>query len=295
MATRGLIPTIPPHSNIWIPWTKRAHSFSTPRMNTIDDAVTLYNATLTHIVDTVAPLTTRTVKKDRNCPWYTLELRLLKSAWCKWRSSGLTVQRDLDRPSRELKVCVAVARVKYFSKIITMGHGKPNVLFKTLDQILYQPPTDPTPVHPPLLPVMISMLITRGLDISKLSISDISLSYHFLITANINLPAPSSATDTVISIHPKNLLNHLKLLECVSASPLTGTLPSSVDDAVTLYNATLTHIVDTVAPLTTRTVKKDRNCPWYTLELRLLKSAWCKWRSSGLTVHREIWTDHLVS
>ncbi|MGH0142189.1 UNVERIFIED_CONTAM: hypothetical protein FKN15_060290 [Acipenser sinensis] len=40
-----------------------------------------------------------------------------------------------------------------------------------------------------------------------------------------------------------------------------------VDDAVTLYNATLTHIIDAAAPLTTRTIKKDRNCPWYTLEL----------------------------
>ncbi len=103
----------------------------------------------------------------------------------------------------------------------------------------------------------LDLLITRGLDVSNLSVSDVSLSDHFLITANINLPAPSSATDTVISFHPKNLLNPLKLSECVSASPLTGTLPSSVDDAVTLYNTTLTHVIDTVAPLTTRTVKKD--------------------------------------
>ncbi|MGH0114558.1 UNVERIFIED_CONTAM: hypothetical protein FKN15_020811 [Acipenser sinensis] len=72
MGTTGLIPTLTP--NVWIPWTKRAHSFSTPRMNTVDDAVTLYNATLTHIIDTVAPLTTRTIKKDQNCPWYTLKL-----------------------------------------------------------------------------------------------------------------------------------------------------------------------------------------------------------------------------
>ncbi|MGH0176848.1 UNVERIFIED_CONTAM: hypothetical protein FKN15_073443 [Acipenser sinensis] len=41
-----------------------------------------------------------------------------------------------------------------------------------------------------------------------------------------------------------------------------------VYDAVTLYNVTLTHVINTVAPLTTRTIKKDRNCPWYTLELR---------------------------
>ncbi|MGH0125269.1 UNVERIFIED_CONTAM: hypothetical protein FKN15_034727 [Acipenser sinensis] len=145
----------------------------------------------------------------------------------------------------------------------------------------------------------LDLLITKGLDISNLSISDISLPDHFFITVNINLPALSSATDTVISFHPKNLLNPLKLSECVSASPLTGTLPSSVDDAVTLYNTTLTHIMDTVALLTARTVKKDQNCPWYTLELRVLKSA-CrklerKWRSSGLKVHREIWTDHLMS
>ncbi|MGH0181910.1 UNVERIFIED_CONTAM: hypothetical protein FKN15_008184 [Acipenser sinensis] len=85
---------------------------------------------------------------------------------------------------------------------------------------------------------------------------DISFSDHFFITANINLPAPSSATD-IISFRPKNLLNPLKLSECISSSPLTGTLPSSVDNAVTLYNGTLTHIIDNVALLTTRTVKKD--------------------------------------
>ncbi|MGH0119731.1 UNVERIFIED_CONTAM: hypothetical protein FKN15_057599 [Acipenser sinensis] len=137
-----------------------------------------------------------------------------------------------------------------------------------------------------------------GVLIAPISLSQISLSYHFLITANINLPAPSSATDIVISFRPKNLLNPLKLSECVSSSHLTGTLPSSADDAVTLYNTTLTHIIDTVAPLTTRTIKKDCNCPWYTLKLRVLKSACrkteCKWRSSGLMVHREIWTDHLA-
>ncbi|RXN00939.1 hypothetical protein EOD39_8321 [Acipenser ruthenus] len=145
----------------------------------------------------------------------------------------------------------------------------------------------------------LDLLITRGLDISNLSVSDISLSDHFLITANINLPVPSATTDTVISFCAKNLLNPIILSECVSSSPLTGTLPSSVDGALTLYNATLTQIIDTVALFTTRTVKKHRNCPWYTLELQLLKSACCKseckWRSSGLTVHREIWTDHLSS
>ncbi|MGH0123410.1 UNVERIFIED_CONTAM: hypothetical protein FKN15_021914 [Acipenser sinensis] len=78
------------------------------------------------------------------------------------------------------------------------------------------------------------------------------------------------------------------------------TFPSSpVDNEMTLYNANLTNIIDTVAPLTTRTVKNNWNCPRYTLKLRVLKSA-CrklerKWRSSGLTGHREIWTDHLAS
>ncbi|MGH0147598.1 UNVERIFIED_CONTAM: hypothetical protein FKN15_031611 [Acipenser sinensis] len=75
--------------------------------------------------------------------------------------------------------------------------------------------------------------------------------------------------------------------------------PGDVDDAVTLYTATLTHIINTVVPLTTRTIEKDRNCPWYTLDIRVLKSACrkleCKWRSSGQTVHREIWTDNLTS
>ncbi|MGH0149636.1 UNVERIFIED_CONTAM: hypothetical protein FKN15_029479 [Acipenser sinensis] len=95
----------------------------------------------------------------------------------------------------------------------------------------------------------------------------------------------------------QNLLNPIIFLECVSFSPLSGTLPSSVDDAVTLYNTTLTQIIDTIAPLTTISVKKHRNCPWYTLKLRLLKSTCRKFehkrRLSGLTIHREIWIDHL--
>ncbi|MGH0138181.1 UNVERIFIED_CONTAM: hypothetical protein FKN15_065723 [Acipenser sinensis] len=115
-------------------------------MNTVDDVVTLYNATLTHIIDTVAPLTTRTAKKDQNCPWYTLELRFLNSA-CrklerKWRSSVLTVHREIwTNHLVSYRRALATARVKHFSEIITMRHGKPNILFQTIDQILH-PATD---------------------------------------------------------------------------------------------------------------------------------------------------------
>ncbi|MGH0134484.1 UNVERIFIED_CONTAM: hypothetical protein FKN15_055209 [Acipenser sinensis] len=92
-----------------------------------DDAVTLYNVTLTHIIDTVVLLTTRTVKKDRNSPWYTLQLRLLKSAFCKlehkWRSSGLTVHREISTDHlASYRHALAAARVKYLSEIITIGH-----------------------------------------------------------------------------------------------------------------------------------------------------------------------------
>ncbi|MGH0118515.1 UNVERIFIED_CONTAM: hypothetical protein FKN15_016850 [Acipenser sinensis] len=119
----------------------------------VDDAVILSNVTLNHIIDTVASPVTTTIKKDRNCPWYTLELRVLKSACrkfeCKWRSSGLTVHRQIWTVNlSSYRRALAAARVKYFSEIITMGHSKPNVLFKTIDQILH-PATDRSISRPP--------------------------------------------------------------------------------------------------------------------------------------------------
>ncbi|RXM31087.1 hypothetical protein EOD39_7286 [Acipenser ruthenus] len=95
------------------------------------------------------------------------------------------------------------------------------------------------------------------------------------------------------------LLGDLNIHVDLPSSPLVTDFNTLLDclglsQSVNVPNHTRGHTLD----LSTRTVKKDRNCPWYTLELRLLKSA-ChklerKWRSSGLTVHREIWTDHLV-
>ncbi|MGH0174941.1 UNVERIFIED_CONTAM: hypothetical protein FKN15_068256 [Acipenser sinensis] len=60
---------------------------------TFDDAVSLYNTTLTQIIDTAAALTTRTVKKHCSCPWYTLELRLLKSAFSYVLSSFIVPEK----------------------------------------------------------------------------------------------------------------------------------------------------------------------------------------------------------
>ncbi|MGH0129102.1 UNVERIFIED_CONTAM: hypothetical protein FKN15_050834 [Acipenser sinensis] len=162
-------------------------------LSLVDDAVTLYNATLTQIIDTVASLTTRVVKKDHNCPWYTIGLRMLKYV-CrkldrKWRSSELTVHREIWTDHLcGYRRALAAARVKYFSEITTMGHSKPNVLFKTIDQILH-PAIDRSPVHPPFLPVMISPFSFRTkLTTSILRSPTTNPVYYLTTLTHLRLP-----------------------------------------------------------------------------------------------------------
>ena len=68
---------------------------------------------------------------------------------------------------------------------------------------------------------------------------------------------------------------------------------SETADPLSVYNTCLHQALDHHAPLVTRTVTDHTSAPWMTLEVKQAKVerciAECKWRQSGLTVHREIY------
>uniref|UniRef100_A0A8C4TBK5 DBIRD complex subunit ZNF326 n=1 Tax=Erpetoichthys calabaricus TaxID=27687 RepID=A0A8C4TBK5_ERPCA len=69
------------------------------------------------------------------------------------------------------------------------------------------------------------------------------------------------------------------------------------EDAAEQSNTTMTSNDDVVQTLEPRLIQRNLECPWYTDELRELKTLGRRlerqWRSSGLDVHKENWAAHL--
>lgn len=116
----------------------------------------------------------------------------------------------------------------------------------------------------------LDLLISRGLKLVNVSVKDITISDHFLISADINLCTSSPVPVSAISYHSKSHLTPSTLSPFLSSSPLNSTVPFAVEEAVLLYNSSLMDIIDSVAPVKTRGLQNNCNCPWYTPELRQL-------------------------
>ncbi len=74
---------------------------------------------------------------------------------------------------------------------------------------------------------------------------------------------------------------------------------STPDDLVSYYNEGLHSVLDTLAPLKTRTVYFNHSTPWFTPELRQLKTKVRRlerlYIKTGLNVHKDMYTDHMLS
>ncbi|KAI4881218.1 hypothetical protein NFI96_033452, partial [Prochilodus magdalenae] len=67
--------------------------FLTETWQVPDEAVSLYNESISAVLDTLAPLKTRTVPSTHSSPWFTSELRTLKTSGrrleCLYKKTGL--------------------------------------------------------------------------------------------------------------------------------------------------------------------------------------------------------------
>ena len=124
-----------------------------------------------------------------------------------------------------------------------------------------------------------------------LTVVDMLLSDHLVISFDLLLRKPVREKRKIISRNIRAIDMHdfrtdvHNLLGSATQSDLTDLLGD--------YNTCLRQLLDSHAPLVTRTVT-DRTCaPWMTLEIKQAKVqrrlAERKWRESGLAVHREIY------
>lgn len=109
--------------------------------------------------------------------------------------------------------------------------------------------------------------------ISYLKVLEVGVSDHKLIQMELPFPHPHAKPKWQISfrniknINQDTITQDLQLLSSYSATF------TSVSEAVDYYNSSLANLLDIHAHVKRKTVTFSHSAPWYTSELRLMKSA----------------------
>ncbi|KAL7384922.1 hypothetical protein ABVT39_011588 [Epinephelus coioides] len=148
----------------------------------------------------------------------------------------------------------------------------------------------PTHIHGHTL----DLVCFTGITIQQLSSINLHISDHLAIIMDIHLPK-----DKHISFG--NLKSISPQVFSASLSNTLSTFPPPLSDdpseLVSYYNNTLSSCLDQLAPIKTKSVLLTHSAPWYTPELRQMKSHKRQLerlhKKTSLTVHRQAYTDHL--
>jgi hypothetical protein len=128
--------------------------------------------------------------------------------------------------------------------------------------------------------------------VQSVTVEDLLLSDHFLVVCETSLIKPSSK-------RKKMKTRNLKKIDMdgfcsdLSDSELVKHPPDDVEQLVSLYNSTLSSLLDTYAPEVERHVSDRPNTAWFSSSVASAKAvrrrAEKRWRRSGLVVDREIY------
>ena len=135
-----------------VPWCLAAiaqylnciHNLSSP-----DDLVSHYNNGLNNILNSLAPLKTRSVSFSVSAPWFTPDLRLMKAKGRQLerlhRKTGLSIHKEMYKNHiLHYKESIASTKTHYYSNMITASKGNSQSLFSLLNKIT-QPQDSPPP------------------------------------------------------------------------------------------------------------------------------------------------------
>ena len=135
------------------------------------------------------------------------------------------------------------------------------------------------------------LITNRVTDVLDLTVVDMLLSDHFVISFDLLLRKPVREKRKIISRNIRAIDMHDFRMDVHNL--LGSATQSDSTDPLGVYNTCLRQLLDRHAPLVTRTVTDCTSAPWMTLEIKQAKVqrrlAERKWRGSGLAVHREIY------
>ncbi|KAL6491528.1 hypothetical protein MHYP_G00018730 [Metynnis hypsauchen] len=142
----------------------------------------------------------------------------------------------------------------------------------------------------------LDLICCSGLSPSNCAADELHVTDHFLLSFNINL---------CLSITKPSRLISFRNIKDIDTDVLTSSLDnilnvdtsSSPDELAAHYNNSLTSILNSLAPVKTRSVSFTHSAHWFTPELRLMKTKARElerlYRKSGLTIHKEMHKTHL--
>uniref|UniRef100_A0A3B3Y420 Reverse transcriptase domain-containing protein n=1 Tax=Poecilia mexicana TaxID=48701 RepID=A0A3B3Y420_9TELE len=141
----------------------------------------------------------------------------------------------------------------------------------------------------------LDLVITDNAPISNLQVEDLGVSDHKLISMTLPLTKTYMQTKRQIQFRSVKTID-LTLFNKDIQDISLPTKFTSVNDYVNHYNSSLRSILDTHAPVKTRTVTFSRSAPWFTPELRIMKTAGRalerQFISSGLLGHKQAYRKH---
>uniref|UniRef100_A0A671YR52 Reverse transcriptase domain-containing protein n=1 Tax=Sparus aurata TaxID=8175 RepID=A0A671YR52_SPAAU len=146
---------------------------------------------------------------------------------------------------------------------------------------------------------ILDLVCSAGLTLHQLSSLDLHISDHLAITLDFITPVPPPKLKRNITFRNIKSINPSALSDVLANTLSTSTPPPTAcpSDLASYYNNTLSLCLDKLAPLNTRTVSFTHTAPWYTPELRQLKTRKRQlerlYKKTGLTVHLHAYTDHL--
>jgi len=144
----------------------------------------------------------------------------------------------------------------------------------------------------------LDLLITKATDfVPRISVSDYCISDHSAIFYSLETSAPALPKKSIKYRKIKSI-NIEALKDDIVQSSLQNAITNIYDPnaAVTIFNTTLSTILNDHAPLKNRIVTIRPTAPWYGEEIKTAKKQRRKaesiWRKSNLIIHREIYIQH---
>jgi hypothetical protein len=144
---------------------------------------------------------------------------------------------------------------------------------------------------------ILDLVITRTGEniIGTLQVRNPMISDHYPVHLTLNVEKPEPQKKVLVYRKLKSI-DRPQLATDIKDSALYTTPANEISELVEQYDTVLQELLDKHAPTKTRVVTIRPVAPWYTDEIREAKKARRKaettWRSTKLTVHRDIYKHH---
>lgn len=142
----------------------------------------------------------------------------------------------------------------------------------------------------------LDLLISKGLNISKVVVTDVALSDHSCVFFDTTMSVHTNVQTDIITKRYITENTSEMFIQAFSSTPAPSWV--SVNDLVDDFNSKITNIMDAIAPMKIKAVSGKKKSPWrkatlVRAEKRECRKAERRWRKTNLQIHFDIYKERL--